>query len=195
MAKHDRVLPSDEQISSALMSYTERSVNVEHMWKNIEEKLDEKPRRRWQPWLTLGTAAAVLFMIVLLNWNPISPPPEPFLSEEPQIMRFAAFEPLSGAAEVVGGELRIALTAHQDLELGSGPAVVEIYEQDTLNMVASAATEELSDTRLLAGETAEIHLEIALPEKAGSYQVRLELELDSTEVPEEVSVIVPLIIE
>jgi hypothetical protein len=193
--KHDRMVPSDKQIRSALMLHTEVNIDVDRMWENIEAKLDAKPTRRWQPWLGVGTAAAVLFMIVLLNWQSPPHPPEQLMTEEPQIMRFSAIEPLSAAAEVVGTELFLMLTAHQDLEIGPGPTVVEVLEANTLTTAASTATLELSGSKLMAGETAELRLEMALPAKGGHYQVRVQLELYTAEAPEEVSIFAPLIMK
>jgi len=193
--KHNQALPSDADIRAALKSHTSgNSVSADDMWQRISTEIDKKPES-WRPWFTWGAAAALLGLIILLNWPSVVQPPEPHLGNEPQIMRFSAFEPLSVVAEVDEAELRLELTAHTPLEFGSNPAVVEIMEGDSMAVTGRSTVSELAGKSLNQGEKQQIHVGIALPQVSGQYQVRLEVEVITDGNSQVVSTLYPIFIE
>ncbi|MGI6148664.1 MAG: hypothetical protein GX195_05340 [Firmicutes bacterium] len=196
MEKHNYVIPSDYEIETALAEGTAGHYSADDMWRTISSELEAAPHP-WllvrRSWLALGGAAAILCLVMVLNWSSLFPGSTPSPAEEPQIMRFAAFAPVTAAVRVEDEELAIQLTAADDVQFGSGPALIRILKPDHSEVERTTST-ELAQMHLARGETRTIHAAPAGPLAPGEYQVHLQLELKTADGSQTLDVFQPFTI-
>lgn len=199
MEKRNQAVPNEDEIRGALASYTAHPISAEAMWEKISEALEEAepspPWLRFQPWLAFGSVAAVLCLILLLNWTGPGPGPGPAPLGDvgPQIMRFSAFAPVSASASVEQGQLMVELTAASDVKFGPDPAVVRILTLDQ-SEVSTGYTTELAGLELAQGEAHVLPRVVPAPIEPGAYQVHLQLEVETADGSQRIDVFAPFTI-
>lgn len=193
MEKRTQTAPSEDEIRLALAAYTAPPVPPERMWEKIAAELDAEPLSQWRklrPWLAFGSVAALVCLIIILNWSSPVPSPQSLPETGPQIMRFSAFAPLTAQASVKDEKLAVQLTAASPVQFSSAPAEVRIIELDQTEITAATVT-DLAHIQLSPGETHVLYLDIPLPTRPGSYQVQLELEIETADGLQTINVFAP----